>query len=69
MKEVETLEIDGKEFFLVDKINNYYYFSNTEDVNDFKIFKEEEANLIPLDTESEFNNALILYMNNHKENH
>lgn len=71
MEEVEMLEINGKDYFLVDKITNneqtYYYFANTADTSDIQILKDEdEENLKALDTESEFNKALEIYLLKHK---
>ena len=71
MKEVETLEIDGKEYFLVDKIldktTNYYYFANINDTSDIQILKDKDEEYIKgLDTEVEFDKALEIYLLKHK---
>ena len=74
MKDVQTLEIDGKEYILVDSISSekktYYYFSNESDVSDIQILTEKEENneeyFISLDSEYEFNYALSLFFNKHK---
>lgn len=75
MEEVKTLEIDGKEYFLVDSIFNgkktYYYFSNETDASDIYILTDKTENnqeyFVSIDTEKEYNNALVLFLENHKE--
>lgn len=71
MKEVEVINIDDKEYALIDTIkseeNTYNYFVNTENVMDFCILKEDAEDYISLDNESEFNKALSLYKDKHKD--
>lgn len=71
MKEIETLEIDGKEHVLVDKItkndNTYYYFVEEENIGNIKILKEQGEDLISIEEEKEFNDSLILFLNKHKD--
>lgn len=71
MEEVNTLEIDGKEYILLDTITNnnntYHYFSNESDVNDIEILKDSQDDFVSIDTESEWNEALTLFLNKHKD--
>ena len=71
MKELEIINIDNKEYALIDTIkseeNTYNYFINTEDTMDFCILKESDEDYISLDNESEFNKALSLYKDKHKD--
>ncbi len=75
MEEVKTLEINGKDCFLVDSISDdgivYHYFSNLEDANDIYVFKDKEVDgedcFVSLGTESEFNYALSVFFNKHKD--
>ena len=74
MEEINTLEINGKKYGLIDSISDdkevYNYFSNLEDANDIQILKDKvingEENFVSLDTEDEFNYALTLFFNKHK---
>lgn len=71
MKEVEIINIDDKEYALIDTIkseeNTYNYFVNTENAMDFCILKEDVEDYISLDNEAEFNKALSLYKEKHKD--
>ena len=74
MEEIDTLEINGKNYGLIDTISDnkevYNYFSNLEDANDIQILKDRlvngEESFVSLDTEDEFNYALTLFFNKHK---
>ena len=75
MKDVETIKINDKEYFLVDSIikgeNKYHYFLNENYINDIYILKDKIENgekyFVSLDTENEFNQALILFYQKHKD--
>lgn len=69
MEEKEIVEIDNKNYAVIDEINNnfitYVYLSNIEDSNDFCIRKasNNEADLLlGLDSEEEFDFALKLFV-------
>ena len=49
-KELKIIEVNQKKYFLVDKINQYYYFSNLKDNHDILIFEEDE-DLVSIDDE------------------
>ena len=75
MKEIKTLEIDGKEYILVDSIkdekNNYNYFTNENELTDIYVLKDkiknDEKYFVSLDDENEFNHALELFWEKHKD--
>lgn len=62
---VDTIDIDGKEFFLVDKIDKYNYFAEIENPENICILKDkvedEEELYVSLDDDKEVDKALILY--------
>ncbi len=66
---IETLDIDGKEYYVVEKINNnnnlYYILINTIDKNDLiirKYLKEEnEEYIVGLDNEKEYYDVMKKY--------
>ena len=72
MEEVQTLEINGNDYILVDSITDrditYHFYSNENNVQDIYILKDKEGeeNLISTETPNEFNKALILYYEKHK---
>ncbi len=58
-------QIENKDYLLVDKIQDYFYFSNTEDDTDMmirKIKNEDDSLFLPLDDESEYQKALSLFI-------
>ena len=63
-KEVNVMNIDGKEFFLVDVIDKYHYFSETANPENICILKEKYENdemyLVSL-KDVEVDKALLLY--------
>ncbi len=67
--QVNTIELNGKEYFMVDKVNDdentYYYFSNENNKQDVHILKEKngvnEEYYNSLDNGSEFDYALELF--------
>lgn len=52
---------DGLEYAVLDEINNYVYLSNLENPEDVCIRKDLGTELVGLDDEAEFNNALSLF--------
>lgn len=67
MKEitVDVLELDGKDFILIDKVDKYSFFAeenNPENICIFKdIVEEGEEYYAPLDSDEEVDKAFILY--------
>lgn len=74
MEEIEfiTLE-DGIEYVIMDEIDNsgtvYVYLTNADDEKDFCIRKLDKSGekemLVGLDSDSEFDKALLLYTKKH----
>ena len=63
MAQVTVYSFDGKDYFLVTKIDSYLYLSNEKDSRDMMIRKEDpndETILLPLDDDEEFEKALLL---------
>ena len=66
---IETLDIDGKEYYVIEKINNnnnlYFILINTIDKNDLiirKYLKEEnEEYIVGLDDEKEYYDVMKKY--------
>ena len=63
---VDTIEIDDKEFFLVDKIDKYYFFAEINTTDNICILKNENNDLVKLD-EDEIDKALVLFNNKYSE--
>ena len=71
---IEVLDIDGKEYYIVEKINNngnlYYILVNTMDRNDLiirKYLKENnEEYIVGLDDEKEYYDVMKKYNNGEK---
>ena len=68
MKELNVIELGGKEYAVVDEIRKddffYVYFMNTNNFTDFCIRKttdDTKEELIGLDNEAEFKYALNLF--------
>ena len=63
-KETIFLE-DGIEYIITDKINNYIYLSNINDLKDFcirkEIIKNDEEYIVGLENEEEYYKALALF--------
>lgn len=61
---VDALEIDGKEFILVEKIEEYYFFSEENNPENVCVLKEkvenEEELLVSLDDDAEIDKAFDL---------
>ena len=75
--QVLTIELNGKEYFLVDKVSNekntYYYFSNENNKQDVCILKgkmkDNEEFYVSLDDELEFDHAMnLFYLKYNKKN-
>ena len=49
-----------------DEDGTYHYFSNETDANDIEILKDSQDDFISIDTEAEWNEALTLFLNKHK---
>ena len=74
MEEVYSLELNGKQYLIIDRIkdndNEFVYFSNEEDPKDFcirKLAKDDNDLLIGLDSNEEFDYALKLFIVKHKD--
>lgn len=60
MKEVDILEINGKDYIINKNIKNYYYCSNELDVKDCCVLKEVNGQYFAL-SDDELEEALALY--------
>ena len=63
MEEVEVYTFDNHDYIVIDKINEYLYLSNEKDSHDMMIRKvdsNDDTLLLPLDSDEEFENALLL---------
>ena len=63
MKEVEMYSFDNKNYFLLSKIGTYLYLSNEDNPKDIMIRKVDPNHndvLLPLDSDEEFEDALLL---------
>lgn len=61
--EVTTYTIDGIEYLVVDQIQQFLYLSNASDEEDMMIRKvsmDNDEQLLPLDSDEEFEKALLL---------
>ena len=74
MEKVYSLEIDGKQYLIIDQIkdknNEFVYFSNEKYPKDFcirKLAKDDNDLLIGLDSNEEFDYALKLFIAKHKD--
>ncbi len=74
MEDIYTLEIDGKQYLIIDQIkdkdNEFVYFSNEEDPKDFcirKLASDDNDTLVGLDSDEEFDYALGLFLDKHKD--
>lgn len=64
MKELETIVIDGKDYYILKEKNynniNYIFLSNVDDASDIMIRKNSSNDMyIPLDDEKEFELACL----------
>lgn len=65
MKEVDVYTFDNKNYVLLDRIENYLFLSNEKNDHDMMIRKvenedEDEETLLPLESDEEFEKALLL---------
>lgn len=65
MKEVDIYTFDNKNYVLLDRIENYLFLSNEKNDYDMMIRKvenedEDEETLLPLESDEEFEKALLL---------
>lgn len=63
MKEVDIYTFDNKNYVLLDRIENYLFLSNEKNDHDMMIRKvenEDEETLLPLESDEEFEKALLL---------
>lgn len=74
MEEIYSLEIDGKQYLIIDQIkdknNEFVYFSNEKDPKDFcirKLANDDSDALIGLDSDEEFDYAFGLFLDRHKD--
>lgn len=69
---VDALEIDGKDFILVDTIDKYYFFSEENDPENVCILKEivedGEELLVSLDDDAEIDKAFDLFQEKYANN-
>ena len=66
MKEVDIYTFDNKNYVLLDRIENYLFLSNEKNDHDMmirKIENEDEETLLPLESDEEFEKALLLLVN------
>lgn len=73
MEEIQviTIELDGKEYFLVDSVNdaknNYHFFANTNNNEEIIVMKDAKADgeifYITVDDDDEYDLAFNLYYN------
>ena len=72
--EVETTELNGKEYFLIDEIETikttYYYYGGIDNPTDIQVLKKvmenNEEYYQSVDTENELIKAYALYYEKHK---
>lgn len=73
--EVDVIEFDGKDYFLIDSIldqgNTYRFFANEQDNQDLLVMKdvEQDGEIIykTIDSDYEFNYALSLFYKKYGE--
>lgn len=69
-----VFNLDGKNYLVIDTIKEndakYVYLSNEEDVNDILVQKEikeeDKTYLVNLETEEEYNKAMLLFEEKNK---
>ena len=61
----EVIDVDGKEYFLVNTVDIYKYYACEKDPKDFLILKEivdeGEEYIVSLDDDKEYDKALAMY--------
>lgn len=63
--EVEVVEIEGKEYFIVDTIDNYNYLCEMINPNNMIVLKDIGEELVSL-SDKELDEALIKYYKKHE---
>lgn len=62
---VDVLELDGKDFILIDTVDKYSFFAEENNPENICIFKDSiedgEEYYAPLDSDEEIDKAFILY--------
>jgi hypothetical protein len=62
---VDVIDIEGKDFFLVDTLDEYNYFSEIDNPENICIMKKEHENgeevYVSLESDEEVDKALVLY--------
>ena len=62
---VDVLELDGKDFILIDTVDKYSFFAEENNPENICIFKDSiedgEEYYVPLDSDEEIDKAFILY--------
>lgn len=75
---LDTITLNEKEYFLVESVQDsknviYHFFANVDNQSDLIVMKDRivdgEDCFVPLDTEREFNYALGLFFEKHKNDH
>ena len=63
MKEVDIYTFDDKNYVLLDRIEDYLFLSNEKNDHDMMIRKvdaDDEETLLPLESDEEFEKAVLL---------
>lgn len=65
-KEVDVVEIEDKEFYIVDNIESYSYLSEINDPSNIIVLKDDGEFLSTPEDENEIEKALNLYYEKNK---
>lgn len=65
-QEVDVVEIEDKEFYIVDNIESYSYLSEINNPSNIIVLKDDGEFLSSPENEEEVENALNLYNQKHK---
>ena len=61
----DVIDVDGKDFFLVDTLDNYVFYAEEDNPENFLILKEINDNgedyIVSLDDDLEYDKAISLY--------
>ena len=67
----EVIDVDGKEFFLVDTVDKYVFYAEEANPENFLILKEVndggEDYIVSLDDDSEYEKAISLYYEKYRD--
>lgn len=70
-EELEIITIGSKDYAVIDEIENYVFLSNIDNELDVMVRKsikeKDKEKLVALDTEEEFNKAMILFTKKNKD--